>query len=162
MINLTRKAAKRFNRRWAELPEQQGDCWKVDVIMVSRYPVLLIIHEYTLYTLVRRKAELPAIQSVMDEISRCCPWYEPQGALTVGKNLDKRLNGSINEMKRVTAGDYSENFAREIQEGINTCPFSALSNRKYDYGTPMEALELYKKGLWPQQDVAGTGEKSGE
>jgi hypothetical protein len=149
MINLSQKAARRFHFKWNELEEQHGDCWKIDVIMVSRTPVLFIIHEYTLYTLVRDKKELRKIEEVVDEIRRCCPWYWNDRPLAVGKNSDRKLNGSINEMKRITGGIYSCNSTEEMEERINTCLFSALSKEKYDYGTPIEAVEKYARGEWP-------------
>lgn len=148
MINLSKKAASRFNYRWTDLNEQNGDFWKIDTIMVSRYPVVLFIHEYTLFTLVRRKTDFKTIKSVINEIMRCCPWYKHIGDITIGKNTDKKLNGNINEMKRSTAGDYSTNFCLEIESIINNCLFLNLSTEKYGYGTPIEAVEKYVNGHW--------------
>lgn len=73
MINLTKKAADRFKIKWEDLPEQDGDFWKIDVIMMSRYPVLLIVHERTLWTLVRLKSGFKTIDEVADEILLYCP-----------------------------------------------------------------------------------------
>lgn len=149
MINLSKKAANRFNYRWTDLNEQKGDFWKIDIIMVSHYPVVLLIHEYTLFTLVRRKTKFKAIKNVTNEIRRCCPWYKHGKEVTIGKNSDKKLIGNINEMKRSTTGDYSTNFCLEIESTINNCLFSNLLAEKYKYGTPIEAVEKYVNGNWP-------------
>ena len=149
MINLTKKAADRFHIKWADLQEQSGDHWKIDMIMVSHYPVLLIVHEYTLYTLVRRKSEFKSIEHIVHEIKIKCPWYQCPDKIIAGKNSDRKLVGSMNEMKMATAGGYSMNFTEEIQERINNNWYSYLSEEKYNYGTPYEALEKYKKGEWP-------------
>lgn len=57
MINLSNKAAKRFRVKWSDLESRNGDFWKVDVVMAERVPMLFIVHEYTLFTLVRRKSQ---------------------------------------------------------------------------------------------------------
>lgn len=56
MIDLSHKAAKRFCINWKDLDERSGDFWKVDAVMIGRAPMLFVVHEYTLFTLVRRKA----------------------------------------------------------------------------------------------------------
>ena len=58
MINLSKKAAERFRIKWKDLEERSGDFWKVDAVMIGRVPMLFIVHEYTLFTLVRRKSQL--------------------------------------------------------------------------------------------------------
>lgn len=149
MINLTKKAAGRFRIRWSDLSEQKGDNWKVDVIMVSRYPVLLIVHEYTLYTLVRKKSDFKTLEAVAREIREKCPWYRFPETMTTGKNSDRKLVGSMTEMKMGIIGEYSMNFTEEIQKQINGTLFSVLSEEKYHYGRPRQAVERYKKGEWP-------------
>ena len=57
MIDLSNKAAKRFGIKWKDLEERSGDFWKVDVVMIGRVPMLFIVHEYTLFTMVRRKSQ---------------------------------------------------------------------------------------------------------
>jgi hypothetical protein len=54
MINLTKKAASRFNIKWHDLQQREGDFWKIDIVMIGRIPMLLVVHEYTLFTFVRR------------------------------------------------------------------------------------------------------------
>lgn len=149
MINLSKKAASKFKYKWIELPEQSGDFWKIDVIMVSHYPVLLIVHEYTLFTLVRRKSNFKDINSLVKEIRKCCPWYRYVGNVLIGKNNNKKMIGNINEMKRASAGDYSSNFCAEIESIINENLYSNLSDKKYGYGTPKETVDKYTKGQWP-------------
>ncbi len=130
MINLSKKAAKRFNIKWTDLKEQSGDFWKIDVIMVSHYPVLLIVHEYTLFALVRRKTKFNTIDDVVEEIKHSCPWYRCPKKVIIGKNRNRKLNGAITEMKRITAGTYSSNFTSEIEKRIHMSIYSYLSARK--------------------------------
>ena len=75
MINLSNKAAKRFRVTWSSLEERSGDFWKVDIQMVERVPMLFIVHEYTLFTLVRRKTQFRDPLNIADEIKKACPWY---------------------------------------------------------------------------------------
>jgi len=123
------------------LEKLSGDNWKIDIIMVSRIPVMLIIHEYTLYTLTRRKAQFKTISSVIDEISAHCPWYTIPENPVIGKNNDRRLNGSITEIKRISAGDYPDNLTKEIAERINTCIYSYLSEKNTGTGHLKKLLE---------------------
>ena len=149
MIDLSKKAAGRFKLKWDDLPERSGDHWKVDVMMVGRVPMLLIVHAYTLFTLVRRKSEFKTVESIGDEIRRCCSWYRYDGPVTVGKNSNRRLTGSITEIKRNTRGMYSPEQINAMEMQINRCLFSYLSKKPRDYGTPVEAVEKYARGLWP-------------
>ncbi|MBF0430765.1 MAG: hypothetical protein HQK83_05770 [Fibrobacteria bacterium] len=150
MINFSKKAADRFKVKWSGLPEQQGDFWKIDIVMVGRFPILLIIHEYTLFTLVRMKKDFKNLKQVIEEIRCCCPWYRYVGQCVIGKNGDRRLSGSINEIKKRTW--YMEGFPEDLpglEQSINTSLFSSLSPKKNDYGTPFETMALYKQGQWP-------------
>lgn len=149
MINLSRKAASRFSIDWQDLSERSGDNWKIDTIMAGRIPILLIVHEYTLFSLVRRKSEFKTIEQIALEIKRCCSWYRYVGQITVGKNTDKKLNGSINEMTRITGGVYSVDKIDELEITINNCLYTYLSKEKYKYGKPVETVDKYSKGLWP-------------
>ena len=151
MINLTRKAAGRFHIQYKDLPEQEGDLWRVDIIMMERFPVLLIVHEYTLYTLVRRKSDYSSINQIADEIRIHCPWYKYPGDLTIGKNNNRRVNGSISEMKFIACGQFSIDEIQHLQMTINRCQFSNLSAEKYNYGRPEEAVQKYIHGLWPPE-----------
>ena len=99
MIDLSKKAASRFRLKWDDLPERSGDHWKVDIMMVGRVPMLLIVHAYTLFTLVRRKPEFKTVESIGDEIRRCCPWYRHAGPVTVGKNSNRNYWKKFNEYK---------------------------------------------------------------
>lgn len=107
MINLTKKAATRFNIRWQDLAECKRDFWKIDVFTISRVPMLLVVHEYTLFTLVRRKSEFKTIEAMAEEIRMASPWYQYEGEISVGKNFDCRITGSINEMKKVLSSFHS-------------------------------------------------------
>lgn len=149
MIDLSKRAAGRFRLKWEDLLERSGDRWKVDVMMVGRVPMLLIVHEYTLFTLVRRKSEFKTVESIGDEIRRCCPWYRYVGRVTVGKNSNRKLTGSITEIKRNTWGLHSREQINAMEMRINNCLFSYLSETPRNYGTPAEAVEKYTRGLWP-------------
>jgi len=149
VIDLSKKAASRFGFKWDDLLERTGDHWKVDIMMVERVPMLLIVHAYTLFTLVRRKSDSKTVEGIADEIRRCCPWYRHVGRVTAGKNSNRRLTGSITEIKRNTWGLYSPEQINAMEMRINNCLFSYLSKAPRDYGTPFEAVEKYARGLWP-------------
>ncbi|WP_319522173.1 hypothetical protein [uncultured Desulfosarcina sp.] len=149
MINLTNKAAKRFHINWKDLEERSGDFWKVDVVMIGRTPMLFIVHEYTLFTFVRRKSQFHDLQSLSDEIINASPWYKGQKALSLGKNGNRKLTGSINEMKRLTSGLYSPEQINAMEMSINQCLFSYLSAKPDGYSRPFEAVENYAKGHTP-------------
>ena len=75
MINLSNKAATRYKTNWKDLEERSGDFWKVDIMMIGRIPMLLIVHEYTLFTIVRRKSMFQSLESITNDIVKSCPWY---------------------------------------------------------------------------------------
>lgn len=149
MINLSKKAASRFHIQWKDLSEQNNDFWKVDIFMIGRIPMMLIVHEYTLFTLVRRKSDFKSIEDISNEIIKCCPWYRYVGELSIGKNLNRHINGSINEMKICFLYQYSPEQINAMEMMINDVLFSYLSPKKGGYGKPYKAVDLYTKGLWP-------------
>jgi hypothetical protein len=149
MINLSNKAAKRFRVNWTSLEERSGDFWKVDVQMVERVPMLFIVHEYTLFTLVRRKSQFHDPLHIAGDIKKICPWYRYTGESTIGKNGNRKITGSINEMKRMTWGLYSPDQINALEMAINEGLYSYLSPDKYDYGHPFQAVESYAKGKTP-------------
>jgi hypothetical protein len=149
MINLTNKAAKRFRVKWSNLEEQSGDFWKIDVQMIERVPMLFIVHEYTLFTLVRRKTQFRDPLLIAGEIKIACPWYRYVGEPTLGKNANRKITGSISEMKRMTWGSYSPEQINAIEMFLNDGLYSYLSTDKRNYGRPFEAVESYVKGKTP-------------
>jgi len=149
MINLSNKAAKRFRVKWSSLEERSGDFWKVDVQMFDRVPMLLIVHEYTLFTLVRRKTQFRSPLLIADEIKQACPWYRYVGEPTLGKNSNRKITGSITEIKRMTWGLYTPEQINGLEMAINNGLFSYLSSGKNDYGRPFKAVESYTKGKTP-------------
>lgn len=149
MINLTIRAAKRFRVPWKDLEDRSGDFWKVDAVMFGRVPMLYIVHEYTLFTLVRRKSQFPDMQAVTDEIMASCSWYRGPKTLTLGKNNNPKLTGSMTEIKRMTLGLYSPEQINTIEMAINQCLFSYLSTEPYGYSTPFEAVQSYVTGQTP-------------
>ena len=149
MIDLSHKAAKRFRINWKDLDERSGDFWKVDAVMIGRVPMLFIVHEYTLFTLVRRKAAFRDPLVIADDITRSCPWYRCPATPSLGKNGNRKLTGSINEMKRMTLGLYAPEQINAMEMRLNQSLFSYLSTGKDQYGKPFEAVEDYVKGQTP-------------
>jgi hypothetical protein len=149
MINISHKAAKRFHILWKELEDRTGDFWKVDVFMVGRVPMLLIVHEYTLFTLVRRKSHFQDLQSIAKDIIRSSPWYNGETSFSLGKNGNRKLTGSITEIKRMIVGLYSAEQINAMEMAINQCLFSYLSAKRDRYLNPFDAVESYVKGETP-------------
>jgi len=146
MINLSNKAATRFKVKWKDLEERSGDFWKVDIMMIGRVPMLLIVHEYTLFTIIRRKSTFQNLESITNDILKSCPWYHGSKSLSLGKNGNRQLNGSINEIKRMTVGLYSPEQINAMEMSINQCIFSYLSAEKNGYSNPFEVVESYVNG----------------
>ena len=149
MIDLSKKAAKRFRVKWSSLEESSGDFWKVDIQMMERVPMLFIVHEYTLFTLVRRKTQFSDPLLIADEIKRACPWYRYIGEPTLGKNANRKVTGSISEMKRMTWGAFSPEQINALEMFINSRLFSYLSTDEPNYRQPFEAVVSYAKGSTP-------------
>ena len=149
MINLSNKAAKRFGIHWKDLEERAGDFWKVDVVMMERVPMLFIVHEYTLFTLVRRKSQFRDPQSIANEVIAASPWYKASEPFSLGKNGNRKLTGSINEMKRMTVGLYSPDQINAMEMSLNRGLFSYLSPKKDEYLNPFDAVESYARGYTP-------------
>jgi len=149
MIDLSNQAAKRFRINWKDLNERSGDFWKVDAVMVGRVPMLFIVHEYTLFTLVRRKSQFRDPLSIAKEIVDACPWYRGPTVFSLGKNGNRKLTGSITEMRRMILGLYSPEQINAMEMAINQCLFSYLSTDRNGYANPFEAVESYVKGQTP-------------
>ncbi|MDX2454836.1 hypothetical protein [Desulfosarcina sp.] len=149
MIDLSNKAAKRFRINWKDLKERSGDFWKVEAVMIGRVPMLYIVHEYTLFTMVRRKSEFRDPLIIADEIIQSCPWYRSPATPSLGRNGNRRLTGSITEMKRMTVGLYSPEQINAMEMSINQSLFSYLSTNRNGYSTPFEAVESYVKERTP-------------
>ena len=66
-----------------------------------------------------------------------------------GKNGNRKLTGSINEMKRMTLGLYSPEQINAMEMSINQALFSYLSTEQDGYSKPFEAVESYAKGYTP-------------
>lgn len=149
MIDLSNKAAKRFRIKWKDLEERSGDFWKVDAFMVGRVPMLLIVHEFTLFTLVRRKSQFRDPLTIADEIMQSCPWYRSPAKPSLGRNGNRKLTGSITEIKRMTLGLYAPEQINAMEMSINQFLFSYLSSDRKGYSTPFEAVDGYVKGQTP-------------
>jgi hypothetical protein len=111
--------------------------------------MLLIAHELTLYTIVRRKSQFRSPLDIADEVLQSCPWYPRDVSRSLGKNGDRRIVGSINEMKRMMFCEYSPNDVDIIEKSLNEGLYSYLSAEKYGYGSPVEAVNQYKNSQMP-------------
>ena len=149
MLNFSQKAAKRFRLRWAGLEERCGDFWKVDVAMFAHVPILMIVHEYTLFTLIRRKSQCKTPLDIAEEIQQCCPWYRCAGQPTFGKNSNNRITGSITQMKKEIWGQFSPDDTHGVETYLNTNLYSYIAVEKRDYGKPFEAVAGYIRGCMP-------------
>ena len=149
MINLTQKTAKRFNINWKDLEERSGAFWKVDAVVMDRVPMLFIVNEYTLFTLVRRKSQFRDPLAIANEVITSCPWYRSPATPSLGKNGDRKLTGSISEMKRMTVGFYSPEQINAMEMSINQGLFSYLATERYGYTNPFDAVESYVEGRMP-------------
>ncbi len=149
MINLSNKSAKSFKIKWKDLEDRSDDCWKVEIVMFGRVPMLFIVHEYTLFTLIRRKVQFKNPRAISNEIINACPWYQTPIPFSLGKNGNRKLTGSMNEIKRHTVGLYSPEQINSMEMSLNNCLFSYLSAEKDEYLTPFEAVENYVKGITP-------------
>ncbi len=151
MLDFTQRSAKRFNLQWKDLPERSGDHWKVEVEMFGRVPMLLIVHEQTLFTLVRRKSQFKTPEQLANDIRLCCSWYKNPNETTFGRNGDRRLSGSITEMKRITrVMEFSPVSTNRAEMAINQCPFSYLETKEPKrIRNPFDAVECYMKGETP-------------
>ena len=117
--------------------------------MVGRIPMLFFVHEYTLFTLVRGKSQFRAPKAITNDIINSCPWYRGPKSLSLGRNGNRTLTGSINEMKQMTIGLYSPEQISAMEMAINQCLFSYLSTDRNSYLTPFEAVERYLEGQTP-------------
>jgi len=151
MLDFTKRSAQRFNLQWKDLPDRRGDHWKIEVEMFGRVPMLLVVHEQTLFTLVRRKSQFKTPEQFTDEIRLCCSWYRNKGETTFGRNSDRRLTGNTTEMKRmIRILDYSPERINGMEMAINQCPFSYLRNRETKrFNNPFDAVILYENGETP-------------
>ena len=151
MLDFTGRSAQRFNLQWKDLPERSGDHWKIEVEMFGRVPMLLIVHEQTLFTLVRRKSQFKTPEKLADEIRLCCSWYKYKGETTFGRNTERRLTGSITEMKRITrVMEFSPESTNAAEMAINQCPFSYLRDKKTKrFHNPFDAVICYENGEMP-------------
>ena len=151
MLDFTKRSAQRFNLQWQDLPERSGDHWKIEVEMFSRVPMLLIVHEQTLFTLIRRKSEFKTPEKLADEIRLCCKWYRNANETTFGRNNDRRLTGSITERKRmIRILEFSHESINRAEMAINQCPFSYLRDKETKRSLkPFDAVDYYVKGEMP-------------
>ena len=105
----------------------------------------MIVHEKTLFTLVRRKADIKTVDAIAKEIERHCPWYAFPVEVSLGRNSDRRLSGSITEMRKFAWHMTSFDELPQLEYQINHGLFSYLAESKYGYGKPIDALAKYRQ-----------------
>jgi hypothetical protein len=149
MLNFSQKAAKRFRMQYSGLEERAGDFWKVDVEILGRVPMLMMVHEYTLFTLIRRKSQFKTPLDIAFEIKRCCPWYRYVGQPSFGRNGNRRIVGSITQMKKEIRGLFSPEEINTVEMYLNNNLYSYIAAVKRDYGKPFEAVDGYVKDCMP-------------
>jgi hypothetical protein len=81
------------------------------------------------------------------------PWYRSPAKPSLGKIGNRKLTGSINEMKRMTLGLYSPGRISAMEMSINQCLFSYLSTDHERYRKPFDAVESYVKGQAPYGSI---------
>jgi hypothetical protein len=111
--------------------------------------MLLIVHEYTLFTMIRRKSMFRDPLAIANDVIQSCPWYRSPATPSLGKNGNRKLTGSINEIKRMTLGFYSPEQINAMEMQINQGLFSYLSTDRKGYSRPFNAVESYARGRTP-------------
>ncbi|MDD5310082.1 MAG: hypothetical protein PHU25_22420 [Deltaproteobacteria bacterium] len=141
MITLTARAAKRWKVAHASLPPVETGAWVVDLMKLGKGPLLvLIVHQETLFSLLRPAAVVKTLDQVSGEITRVCPGRAP-AVTPLYRNGNRRVTGTITDMKymiRVWALHWA---LPVVEEKINDTPFSAIG-----MDLPRERFERFLKG----------------
>jgi len=126
MIALTTKAAKRWKLKYVELEAVETGAWVVDLLKLGRGPLLvLIVHQDSLFTLLRPFAEVKSLEHLGAEIARVWPGYRLD-ATAICRNGNRRVTGSITDMKHLIRVHVRFDDLSVVEEKINDCPFSAI------------------------------------
>jgi hypothetical protein len=126
MIALTTKAAKRWKLKCAALSAVEAGAWVVDLLELDRGLLLvMIVHQDTLFTLLRPASEVKSLARVAEEISRVRPG-EPVDPASVCRNGNRRVTGTITDMKRMIRVWVRHWELSVVEEKINDTPFSAI------------------------------------
>jgi len=125
MIALTNKSSTRFKVKFAELTPVENGAWVVDLIKFGKGPlVALIVHQDSLFTLVRMAAELKTMGDVEHEIAQV---WSPFESVAIVRNGNRRVTGSITDMKHMSRIHYAHGDSlRDIENRLNDCPFSYI------------------------------------
>ncbi len=106
----------------------EGDSWRVDILTIYRKRYILVVHEKTLYTFLLRSPEVKTIEELIKQIMDKYSWYsyDPEN-IFVGKGENRKVTGSITDMKNLIKYYQWDNLTKEIMlEHINDTPFSML------------------------------------
>lgn len=127
MIALTARAAKRFKLIHAQLPAVEDGAWVVDLVKLFRGPLLvLLVHQDSLFTLVRQAKEVKSLDSAARTVARVWPEIEQEDRTAVFKNGNRRVTGSINDMKHMIRVWTRFEPLPRVEFKINDTPFSAI------------------------------------
>ena len=127
MIAVTSKAAKRFKLTYRKLPPVDTGAWVVDLIKIARGPLLvLIVHQDSLFTLIRQSRDVKTIDDVAREIARVWPMPDPVESTIVSRNTNRHVTGSITDMKHLIRVWAKFEALPKVEAMINDTPFSAI------------------------------------
>ena len=142
MIALTTRAAKRWKVPHSSLPAVETGAWVVDLMKLGKGPLLvLIVHQETLFTLLRPAADVKTLAQVAAEIAKVQQGRAPAIA-PLYKNGNRGVTGSITDMKFQVRFLAQVDDLAEIERKINDCPFSAIGR-----GFPRDRFEAFLRSV---------------
>jgi hypothetical protein len=126
MIALTARTAKRWKVPHASLPAVERGAWVVDLMKLGKGPLLaLFVHQDTLFTLLRQASVVKTLDQVAAEIAAVQQGRAP-AVVPLYKNGNRRVTGSIMEMKFMISYRAQVDDLLKVEDGINGCIFSAI------------------------------------
>lgn len=141
MIALTARAAKRWKVPHASLPAVETGAWVVDLMKLGKGPwLVLAVHQETLFTLLRWASAVKTLAQAAAEIAAVQRGRVPS-VTPLYKNGNRRVTGSINDMKFMMRYHARFDDLAEIEDQINGCIFSAIG-----MDVPRERFERIRGG----------------
>jgi hypothetical protein len=126
VIALTARAAKRWKVAHAALPAVETGAWIVDLMKLGQGPLLvLIVHQDTLFTLLRPASLVKTVEQVAAEVACVQPHHVP-AVTPLYRNGNRRVTGSITDMKHLIRVWLEFDELAVVEDKINDCPFSAI------------------------------------
>jgi len=141
MIAVTARAAKRWKVPHASLPAVETGAWVVDLMKLGKGPgLVLIVHQETLFTLLRWASAVKTLAQVAAEIAAVQHGRMP-AVTPLYKNGNRRVTGSITDMKFMMRCHAQFDDLAKIEDRINGSLFSVLGT---DF--PRERFERLRGG----------------